>query len=242
MLSLFKFTSQAKKDFSGLTADMHSHLLPGIDDGAVSVEDSLRLIRALQDMGFDTLYTTPHSLKDIHPNTLETLEASFSQLDGQIPGAVCLDYSSEYFLDEDFLQNIEQGRVRPLPGNRLLIEFSMVTPPFDLEKQFFDIQLKGYQIVLAHPERYLFFQRNFGLLSRLKDMDVEFQVNALALGGYYGENTRQAADKLIKKGWIDFIGTDAHHDKHISALRKIPDTSAATVTTASTNIRSTSIP
>jgi tyrosine-protein phosphatase YwqE len=225
MFSIFKFGGKTVKDFSDLGADMHSHLLPAIDDGATSVEDSIRMITALQDMGFSTLFTTPHSIKDVHPNTLETLRESHAQVGHLVPDRIFLDYSSEYFLDEYFLQNVQEGLLRPLPGNRLLIEFSMVSPPFDLEQQFFDIQMKGYQIVLAHPERYLFFQKNSGLLSRLKDMDVEFQVNALSLGGYYGENAKQAAEKMIKKGWIDFVGTDAHHDKHIQALRKIPDTS-----------------
>ena len=225
MLSIFKFGTKTKKDFSGLGADMHSHLLPGVDDGAGTVDDSMRMIGSLRDMGFDTIYTTPHSIKDIHPNSLETLQDSFQQISGQVQQDIHFDYSSEYFLDEHFLQNLEEGRLRPLPGNRLLIEFSMVSSPFDLEQQFFDIQMKGYQIVLAHPERYLFFQRGSGILSRLKDMDVEFQVNALSLGGFYGENAKQAAEKMIKKGWIDFVGTDTHHDKHILALRKIPDLS-----------------
>ena len=224
MFSFFNFASRARNDFSDLEIDMHSHLLPAVDDGATSVENSHTMIRSLQDMGFKTLYTTPHSIKDIHPNTLQSLEESFIKMQGSIPEGINFDYSSEYFLDEHFLQNAQEGLLRPLPGNRLLIEFSMVSPPFDLEQQFFDIQMKGYQIVLAHPERYLFFQKNLGLLSRLKDMDVEFQVNALSLGGYYGENAKQAAEKMIKKGWIDFVGTDAHHDKHIQALRKIPDT------------------
>jgi tyrosine-protein phosphatase YwqE len=226
MLSFFKFSSKTKYDFSGLVVDMHSHLLPAIDDGAVSVENGIHLITELQDMGFSTLYTTPHSIKDIHPNTLETLGESFKQIKETVPNGINFDYSSEYFLDEFFMQNFQENRLRPLPGNRLLIEFSMVSIPFDLEQQFFDIQMNGYQIILAHPERYLFFQKNPDMLSRLKDMDVEFQVNALSLGGYYGENARQAADKMIKKGWIDFIGTDTHHDKHIQALRKIPDTKA----------------
>ncbi len=226
MFSFFNFGARSKKDFSDLRIDMHSHLLPGVDDGAATTADSIRLIHSLVEMGFDTIYTTPHSIKDLHPNSLETFKDSHALIEDLIPVDLELDYSSEYFLDEFFLKNLEEGTVRPLPGNRLLIEFSMVSPPFDLEQQFFDIQMKGYQIILAHPERYLFFQKNSGLLSRLKDMDVEFQVNALSLGGYYGENAKLAAEKMIKKGWIDFVGTDAHHDKHIIALRKIPDTNA----------------
>lgn len=223
MLSLFSFAPRVKNDFNAIGIDMHSHLLPSVDDGAASVIQSLQMIRALEDIGFSTLYTTPHSIIDIHPNTPESLEYSFRQIRDSVPDGIVLDYSSEYFLDELFLKNLNSKRLRPLPGNRLLIEFSMINMPFKLETQFFDILMQGYQIILAHPERYLFFQKDQSMLSRLKDMDIEFQVNALSLGGYYGDNVKQLADKLISKGWVDFIGTDAHHEKHIQALRKIPD-------------------
>jgi protein-tyrosine phosphatase len=224
ILSLFSFAPRVKGDFSAIGIDMHSHLLPAVDDGATSVAHSLLMINALSDMGFNTLYTTPHSIKDLYPNTLESLESSFREIKDSVPDGIILDYSSEYFLDELFLENLQKKRLKPLPGKRLLIEFSMVSMPLNLGSQFFDIHMQGYQIVLAHPERYIFFQKNFDALSRLKDMDIEFQVNALSLGGYYGDNVRQTADKLIRKGWIDFIGTDTHHENHLQALRKIPGT------------------
>lgn len=225
MLSIFNFSRRVSNDFGSLGVDMHSHLLPGIDDGSEDSDQSLSMIQSLSDMGFKTIYTTPHSFKDLYPNTLETLKESFQKIESIIPGDISFDYSSEYYLDDNFHQNFRNKTLRPLPGNRLLIEFSMLNVPMGLEQQFYDIQLEGYQIVLAHPERYQFFQKNSSLLQRLRDMDVEFQINALSLGGYYGENAKKAAEKLIKNGWIDFVGTDAHHDKHIQALRKIPDLS-----------------
>ena len=224
MFSFFNFSLKERNNFSGIQTDMHSHLLPAVDDGAESVENSYSMVISLQDMGFKSLYTTPHSMNDIYPNTQESLKESFISLKGSIPEGINFDYSSEYFLDEYFQQNLQKKAIRPLPGNRLLIEFSTISLPFGLEKQFFDVQMQGYQIILAHPERYIFFHKNTMILSRLKDMDVEFQVNALSLGGYYGDHVRKAAEHMIKKGWVDFIGTDAHHEKHIQALRKIPDT------------------
>ena len=224
MLSIFSFAPKVKEDFSLLGTDMHSHLLPAVDDSGESTNHCLRMIRSLEDMGFHTLYTTPHSIQSIHPNTLESLAESYNTIKDSLPENLRFDYSSEYFLDELFLNNLDNKQLRPLPDNRLLIEFSMVSMPYKLETQFFDILMQGYQIVLAHPERYLFFQKDQGILARLKDMDIEFQVNALSLGGYYGDNVKHLADKLIDNGWVDFIGTDAHHDKHIRALRKIPAT------------------
>lgn len=224
MLSIFNFSSRPKGDFSALGADMHSHLLPAVDDSSDSTDQCLKLIRSLEDMGFHTLYTTPHSVKSLYPNTLKSLAESYDNIKESLPSNLRFDYSSEYFLDELFLKNLDNKQLRPLPDNRLLIEFSMISIPYKLETQFFEILMQGYQIVLAHPERYLFFHKDQEMLSRLKDMDVEFQVNALSLGGYYGDSVKQLANKLIDYGWVDFLGTDTHHDKHIRALRNIPAT------------------
>lgn len=209
-------------DFSAIGTDMHSHLIPGVDDGAKDVEDSVNLITGLKELGFSALYTTPHTLQDIHPNTSDSLRAGFSLLDGKLPEGISLNLSSEYYLDEQFQGQVSTGAVMPLPGNRLLIEFSQIARPHDLEEQIFDLGIKGYQIILAHPERYLFFHKNFNYYSRIKEMGVELQVNALSLTDHYGKNIRSIAEKLIEKDMIDFIGTDIHHVKHLETLKQVP--------------------
>lgn len=223
MLSIFNFNKKPSNDFHELGIDIHSHLLPGVDDGVESTEESLRIILELENMGFEKIFTTPHTREVFHPNSLETLERSYLNLKNKVPGYIEFNYSSEYFMDELFFKYLENKQLRPLPGNRLLIEFSLNNLPFQLEKQLFKIILYGYQIVLAHPERYIFFQNDRRILSKLKDMNIEFQLNALSIGGYYGKQVKLTAEKLIVNGWIDFIGTDIHRESQLQELRKIPD-------------------
>ncbi len=197
---MFFFKKRNKNsDFSAVGVDMHSHLVPGVDDGAKDVSDSLKLITGLKELGFSRLITTPHTLQDIHPNTTTSLQQGFSLLDGKLPDTVL-----------------------PLPGNRLLFEFSQIARPHDLEEQIFELGIKGYQLILAHPERYLFFHKQFSYYTRLKEMGVELQVNALSLTEHYGKNIKQIAEKLIEKDMIDFIGTDTHHVKHLETLKLVP--------------------
>ncbi|MES2417299.1 MAG: CpsB/CapC family capsule biosynthesis tyrosine phosphatase [Bacteroidota bacterium] len=218
----FNRKKNTHSDFTAIGIDMHSHLVPGVDDGAKDIEDSLNLIAGLKDLGFHHLYTTPHTLQDIHPNTRASLQQGFALLAGKLPEGIGMNISSEYYLDEQFKQQLNEGSVLPLPGNRLLIEFSQIARPHDLEEQIFDLGIKGYQVILAHPERYLFFHKQFGYFNRLKEMGVELQVNALSLTDHYGKLIRQVAEKLIDKDMIDFIGTDIHHIKHLATLKQVP--------------------
>lgn len=209
-------------DFSSVGIDMHSHLIPGVDDGAKDVADSLQLITGLRELGFHHLITTPHTLQDIHPNTTETLQNGHALLEGKLPEGITLNLSSEYYLDEQFQDQLKTGNLMPLPGNRLLVEFSQISRPHDLEEVIFDLGIKGYQVVLAHPERFLFFHKQFNYYNRLKEMGVELQVNALSLTEHYGKGIKSIAEKLIEKDMIDFIGTDTHHLKHIEILKRVP--------------------
>jgi len=211
-------------DFSAVGIDMHSHLIPGVDDGSKNVENSIELINGLKDLGFYHLITTPHTLEDIHPNTKETLQLGHSLLKDHLPSGIKVDLSSEYYLDNQFHEQLSNDGLMPLPDNRLLVEFSQISRPRNLEEAIFAIGIKGYQVILAHPERYLFFHKHFDYLSRLKDLGVEFQLNALSLTKHYGMHIKSVAEKLIDKDMIDYLGTDTHHMQHIATLKQVPGT------------------
>jgi protein-tyrosine phosphatase len=208
--------------------DMHSHLVPGVDDGARDVADSIEIITGLKELGFNHLITTPHTLQGIHPNTQESLTAGHALLTGLLPTDITVNLSSEYYLDEQFEEQLNAKTVMPMPGNRLLIEFSQISRPLDLEERIFDLGIKGYQVVLAHPERFVFFHRQFDYYSRLKEMGVELQLNALSLTGHYGKNIKSVAEKLVEKDMVDFLGTDIHHVRHLEVLKSVPGTKAFT--------------
>ncbi len=221
MFKLFKKTPPLG-DFAFLETDMHSHLLPGIDDGAKNIEDSLSLIAQLQEMGYRHLITTPHIMADLYPNTPEIIRGKLAEVQTAIKAAglnVTLDAAAEYLMDEGFEPLLEKGDLLTLPGNRVLVEMSFISAPPKLEQYLFRLQTKGYRPLLAHPERYLFFREDFKRYAELKERGCEFQLNLLSLTGYYGKPTRENALALLKAGLIDYLGTDLHHDRHAENLR-----------------------
>lgn len=211
-------------DFSVIGVDMHSHLIPAVDDGAQDINDSINLISGLKNLGFSHLYTTPHTLLDFHPNTKATLMTGKSTLDGKIPDGITLNLSSEYYLDEGFKEQLINDELLPLPGNRILVEFSQISRHHDFENVIFEIKIKGFQPILAHPERYLFLHKDFEYYQKIKDLGVDLQVNALSLTDHYGKSIKKIAEKLIDNEMIDFIGTDIHHVRHLEVLKKVPVT------------------
>lgn len=220
MLNLFRKKNIAS-DFSFLHTDLHSHLIPGIDDGAKTVDDALRLVRALYDLGYRHVVTTPHVMADLYPNTPKDILDGLAALRIAVSAAgidMELDAAAEYFIDEHFSALVEHDQLLTLPGNRVLVEMSTLNAPPNLFNDLFRLQTKGYRPVLAHPERYLFLKQDFRQYTRLRDYGCEFQLNLLSVTGYYGKPVREAALKLLKNNMISFLGTDLHHTRHAEAL------------------------
>lgn len=213
----------AAADLRVLGVDMHSHLLPGIDDGSPDVATSIALIRALQQVGYRKFITTPHIYPDLYPNTAATIAAAHQQLlEGlQAEGMeVDLHAAAEYFIDEFFSERLERGEpLLTLHRNWVLVEVSFVSPPADLNHIIFDMVTGGYQPVLAHPERYAFYHTKRDVYHRFKDQGCLLQINALSLVGYYGRGVQDAARYLVHEKLVDLVGTDLHHQRHMDALQ-----------------------
>jgi protein-tyrosine phosphatase len=223
MLNLFRKKNVAS-GFSFLHTDLHSHLIPGIDDGAKTMDDSLHLVRQLYDLGYRHVITTPHVMADLYPNTPKDITDGLAALRVAVSAAgidIELDAAAEYFMDEHFSALVEHDQLLTLPGNRVLVEMSMMNAPPNLFNDLFRLQTKGYAPVLAHPERYLFLKQDFRQYTRLKDYGCEFQLNLLSVTGYYGKPVREAAIKLLKNNMINFLGTDLHHTRHAQALSEL---------------------
>ncbi len=221
MFELFK----KKKNFPDLSVignDMHSHLLPGIDDGSPDTETSIELIRGMMALGYKKFVTTPHIYWDLYQNTPETIQAAHTELRAAVTEAgleVDIHYAAEYFLDEHFDELLEQDApLLTIKDNLILVEISFINAPFDLKEILFKLQMKGYQPILAHPERYAYMKMNKEFYQTLKDTGCLFQLNLLSLTNYYGKITNELANYLIKKDFIDFLGTDLHHHRHLDAL------------------------
>ncbi len=210
-------------DLSGLYTDMHSHLLPGIDDGSPDVETSIILIKGLMELGYKKFITTPHIMWDIYQNTHDTIKAAHTVLKNELKKEkikVHVKAAAEYFLDDHFDQLLDHSTpLLTIHNNLVLIEFSFVNSPFDLKEKLFKMQVSGYQPVLAHPERYLYLKHNKELFDTLKDAGCLFQLNLLSLSNYYGKASNELAHYLIKKNYVDLLGTDLHHARHLDALK-----------------------
>ncbi len=205
-----------------VTTDIHSHILPGIDDGSPDIETSLKLIKGLYDLGIRKCIATPHIIGDLYPNTPATINAALS-----ITKQACIDAginmelsaAAEYMLDDHFMRLLQQGLpLLTLHDNLVLTEIPYTAPPYDLDEMAFNIITGGYKPVLAHPERYYYFHRNLNEYHRLKELGFHLQVNLLSLTGYYGKPVAKAAKYILDKGLASLVGTDLHHGRHLSAL------------------------
>ena len=219
-------TRAAVPTLAWLGADMHSHLLPGLDDGAETVEHSLDLLRALRELGFRKLIMTPHIMGDFYKNTPEGIRAALEQLRIAAAAAglgdVELDCAAEYYLDEFLGHKLADGtEMLTFGGDKryLLFETSYMNEPLNLFDTIFELKAQGYRPVLAHPERYTYLYGRFAEIEKLRqDHGVLLQVNLNSLAGYYSPAAKKVAEQLIDGGLVDFVGTDTHHLRHTDTL------------------------
>lgn len=202
--------------------DIHSHLLPGIDDGAKDEQDSLELINTLKEYGFSQFTATPHILPGVWNNTREGIESKhksilefFSKEGMNLP----FNAAAEHMMDDTFVELFKSKPLQTLKENYVLVEMSYINAPINLYDILFELQLAGYKPVLAHPERYMFFHHKFEEYNKLKKAGCLFQLNLLSATGYYGEAVLKAAEKLLNENMIDFTGSDVHHKRHAEAFK-----------------------
>ncbi|MEN3324111.1 CpsB/CapC family capsule biosynthesis tyrosine phosphatase [Mariniflexile soesokkakense] len=224
MLQIFS-KKQFLKDLMEDFVDIHNHILPGIDDGAKNVKESIDLINKLKDLGVKQFITTPHIMQDFYPNTDETIGNAYELLLENLPkklqSGITLNPAAEYMLDSNFEKLLNEGDLFTLKGNYVLVEMSYFQPPINLELLIFKIKTKGFKPVLAHPERYSFYHQNLDYYDKLKQLGCFFQLNLLSLSDHYGKSVEKTANYLIEKELIDFVGTDAHNTTHIEKLSNL---------------------
>jgi protein-tyrosine phosphatase len=225
MFSIFRKKSYPV-DLSILGADMHSHILPGIDDGSQDTDTSIELIQGLRDLGYSRLVATPHILWDMYKNDATSIGEAHDELNAAMnvdTFSSKIRHGAEYYMDEHFDELLANNvPLLTIHKNWVLVEFSFISPPMDLKEKLFEMQIRGYHPVLAHPERYQYFATNKRFYEELRATGSYFQVNLLSLIGYYGKISQELALYLVKAEYVDLLGTDLHHDRHLSALRSSP--------------------
>lgn len=225
MFSLKKRKIQLPDFFPKDFVDIHSHLLPGIDDGARDLNKSIELIKKMRSYGIKNFITTPHVLGDVYPNSSNTIKEKLKEVKSRLKEEgitdINIDAAAEYMMDEQFMKLLEKDDILTLRDNYILVEMSYFSAPLNLYDVLFEIQLKGYKPILAHPERYNFYHNDFESYYKLKTAGCLFQMNLLSLTPQYGKNVQQVTKKLLKLNLYDFVGTDTHHSKHLKLLELI---------------------
>jgi protein-tyrosine phosphatase len=225
MFSLFNSFKKTTPDLSFLSVDMHSHLLPGIDDGLQNIEKTMFFMHQLQQLGYTKLICTPHILSDVYPNSPGTILPKLQLVRDALKQNninISVEAAAEYMVDLDFENciNADQPLLR-FGQNLILIEMSYVAASNNIENVIFQLRLKGFQPVLAHPERYNYYGGNIAQYQRFIDLGCYLQINILSLLGYYGGGPKNVAQTLLRKNMVTFVGTDMHHENHLSALKSL---------------------
>jgi len=221
MIGIFSKKKSFLKIWSG-TPEIHCHVLPAIDDGAKNIEDSKRMLQKYASLGCTTVIATPHTMGGIYDTTIATIKNSFNSISET--KEVKLSYASEYMLDDNFERLLSEKKILPLKHAYILVELSYFKPPANLYELLFEISVQRYVPILAHPERYAYYHKNYNVFKELKKKGFLFQLNALSLTDHYGPTCKKIAFKLLEDNLYDFIGIDAHKIGHLEKLStmKIP--------------------
>lgn len=213
-------------DLSWLQVDMHSHLIPNIDDGSKSMEESLELINRLADLGLRKIITTPHIMSEYYRNTPEIIQLGLKDLRKAILSSgitIEVEAAAEYYMDEIFLEKIKDGeKFLSFGAGYILVETGFINKPQMFLDILFQLEMAGYKPVLAHPERYQYLLSDKKMLEELIDRNLLFQVNLLSLTGFYSKPIKDFSEMLIERNVVAFLGTDCHNSRYLEMLEALP--------------------
>lgn len=213
-------------DYSSIAVDMHSHVLPGIDDGAQNPQESIYLIRKMMELGIKKVIATPHIMADYYRNTAESINGALEILKAELIKEnidIPVEAAAEHYFDETFEKRIDDGKLMIMGGKYVLFELSFVAQPPNLLQAVQKMTALGLQPILAHPERYLYM--DLEQLRGMREWGCDLQLNTISLTGYYGKESKRMAEDLVDEKLVDFISSDMHHPKHAEALKNALKTS-----------------
>lgn len=222
MFNLFKKKQEARPIFAALGTDMHCHLVPQVDDGSKCIEESIECLQTLQAVGYNKVIITPHFQHPRFPNDEDDIVRRYEEVKKRaIEAGITLEFGGiggEYRIDSGFAKRLENPRFLLVGGKYVLVEFSLHQQMMGCDEMIFDMQMKGYEVILAHPERYPYLSVGSSRMEQLKNQGVFFQVNALSLGGFYGDEAKRRAFTMLEEGIVEFMGTDTHNALYAQAL------------------------
>jgi len=208
---------------SSLKTDMHSHLIPGIDDGAQTMEQSIAMLSKFESLGYKKVITTPHIMSDTFPNTSQIIKAGLENLRKEVEKSdlkIEVEAAAEYYFDETIMPLIKRKELLSFGNKYVLIEFGFHSEPQFLDQLFFELKTAGYNPVIAHFERYLFYFGKIDVAEKWRQKGINIQLNLNSAIGQYGPGVKKQAEALIDSKQIDFIGTDCHRIEHLMVLEE----------------------
>lgn len=218
------FNIFSKKEAAALpfATDIHCHVIPGVDDGSPDVETSVSLVEQMVSWGITRIIASPHVTEETFENTPDILDPALEELQTALAAKgmkVDLSRSSENRIDDFFRDLLAKGLITTLPNNYILVENSFIQEPWQLDQFLFDLKIQGLKPIMAHPERFAYYHgRNMHRYDDLHRAGNLFQVNLLSLAGAYSKEEKKVAETLIAKGFVDFIGTDLHNQRHAEII------------------------
>lgn len=222
-MALFSFLSKKNEPVKlPFTTDIHCHILPGVDDGSPDVDTSVELVKRLGTWGIERIIATPHITEATFENTPDILDPALEGLQTELEKRgvdIPVSRASENRIDDFFRAQLDAGQITPFPNNYILVENSFIQEPWNLDQFLFDLKIKGYRPILAHPERFhYYFDEKPQRYDEIHRAGTYFQINVLSLAGGYSKTEKRVAEKLIEKGYVDFLGTDLHNYRHADII------------------------
>ena len=210
-------------DLGRFKSDMHSHLIPGIDDGAQDMDQTIAMLAKFESLGYKKVVTTPHIMTDSFPNNPEIILSGLEKVKNEIKKVgieIEIEAAAEYYFDETLMPKIKNKELLTFGDNYVLVEFAFHSPPQFLDQLFFELKTHGYRPVIAHFERYLYYLSKIDKAEKWRSEGINIQINLNSLFGQYGSEVQKQAEKLIDEGQFDFVGTDCHRIEHLMILEK----------------------
>lgn len=220
IFNLFKSKPTLKELIPEGFVDIHSHILPGIDDGAKNISESQLLISEMKNIGFSKIIATPHTYPGLYENTNNSISSSFINLKKNIETDIDISYASEYLIGEYLVERAEERSILTIKDNYVLTEMSYIGISSSLEEVIFKLVVNGYTPILAHPERYIYLHDDYKKYHMLKSRGCKFQINLLSLVGHHGKNVLRISEKLLSDNMIDFVGSDIHNSNDVMKICK----------------------
>ena len=215
-------------NLGSIAIDIHSHLIPGIDDGSQSMDHTIAMLTKFKELGYKKVITTPHIMSDGFPNTPEIILNGLDAVREEISRIgldIEIEAAAEYYFDETLIPKIKNKELLTFGDNYVLIEFAFHSPPQYLDQLFFELQTNESRPVIAHFERYIYYLGSVAKAEEWRTKGINIQINLNSLTGHYGPDIRKQAERLIDASAFDFVGTDCHRIEHLMILQNFQQVS-----------------